>query len=187
MSSTAEEKIHADAYYTLPEYATHDLIQLIDGVVVFGKAKPIKHQAATGNLLVALMKIERRIGGEALPGPIEVYLDEYNIFEPDIIYMTASPQCEVTEKRIIGAPALVVEALSPGTAKHDRWQKYKAYEKHGVREYWIVDPGNRVIEVWARSEAGTFEQKGVYERGDVIASATLGEDVSVAEIFREDV
>ena len=63
------------------------------------------------------MTIARKLGGKALTSPIEVYLDENNVFEPDVIYLKPDSQCTVGEKRLTGAPELVVEVLSPSTAK----------------------------------------------------------------------
>ena len=87
------------------------------------------------------------------------------------------------EKRLTGAPDLVVEVLSPGTAKYDRQQKYEAYQQHGVGEYWIVDPLHEVVEVWTLGEAGLFQQQGAFAGDDTFQSTILGESISVKAIF----
>ena len=62
-------------------------------------------------------------------------------------------------------------------------QKYQAYEKHGVHEYWIVDPVHQTIEVWTLKQAGKFERQGAYGDGNTFKSATLNSDVDVKAIF----
>jgi len=111
-------------------------------------------------------------------------LDENNVYEPDVLHVAPDSQCEIGEKRLVGAPDLVVEVLSPGTAKHDRQQKYEAYQRHGVREYWIVAPAYDVIEVW-NLEEGAFRRQGAYAGSDQFPSSVLGETVSVPQIFGE--
>lgn len=114
--------------------------------------------------------------------PSKCYLDENNIYEPDVLCVVPDSQCEIGEKRLVGAPDLVVEVLSPGTAKHDRQQKYEAYQRHGVREYWIVDPAYDVVEGWVLAE-GAFRHQGVYADSDQFSSTILGETVSIPQIF----
>lgn len=63
-----------------------------------------------------------------------------------------------------GAPDLVVEVLSPSTAHKDRGVKFDLYEKHGVREYWLVDPEGRYVEVYRR-EGERFDRAGVFAAG----------------------
>jgi Uma2 family endonuclease len=182
MVQPAQTRVIAADYYQLPTYEQHDLIQLIDGEVVIGMPPIPKHQALVGAVFYLFMTIAKQRGGKAFISPVEVYLDEHNIYEPDVLYLAPDSRCIVGEKRLTGAPDLVVEVLSPGTAKYDRQEKYQAYEQHGVGEYWIVDPVHEVIEVWAL-DAGQFSRQGAYAGENTFASRTLGETVSVKDIF----
>jgi len=183
MVQPARVRINAENYFSLEEYEQNDLIQLIDGEVVISMPPIPEHQSIVGEILYLLMTIARKLGGKALTSPIEVYLDENNVFEPDVIYLKPDSQCTVGEKRLTGAPELVVEVLSPSTAKYDRQQKYQAYEKHGVHEYWIVDPVHQTIEVWTLNQQGKFERQGAFADDNTFKSATLNEDVDVKAIF----
>ncbi len=121
--------------------------------------------------------------GEVFISPFEVYLDEYNIPQPDLVWVAADSACQITEMRLIGAPDLVIGILSPSTAKRDKTDKFKLYEKHGSREYWIIDPEYSQIEVWKRGANG-FERQGVYGVGDAFESAALGgKAVDISSIF----
>jgi len=178
-----QTRIAAADYFQLPEYEQHNLIQLIDGEVIIGMPPIPKHQSIVGEILVLLILIARKTGGRAFTSLIEVFLDEHNIFEPDVLYIKPDSACVVEEKRLIGAPDLVVEVLSPSTAKFDRQQKYQAYEQHGVGEYWIVDPLHELIEVWTLGDDGRFNRQGAFSKDDTFKSTTLDETVAVKEIF----
>lgn len=169
-------------YYALDAYEEHDLIQLINGEVYIGMPPLPAHQAIVGEILFLLLGIAKQQGGRAFTAPIEVYLDETNVFQPDVLYIAPDGVCQVEDKRLRGAPDLVVEVLSPSTAKFDRHEKYLAYEKHGVREYWIVDPLYQVIEVWTYSIEG-FVRQGAYAGEEAFASTVLKQAIQVQALF----
>ena len=178
-------RIKASEYYQLPEYEQHDLIQLINGEVVIGMPPILKHQTIIKKILALLIQIEASKGGIAFVAPTEVKLDDNNVFEPDLFYILPS-NISITQqddKRIIGAPNLVVEVLSPSTAKFDRQEKYQAYEQHGVDEYWIVDPVHETVEVWTLNQNGQFSRQGAYGKTGTFQSVTLGETITVEAIF----
>ena len=88
-----------------------------------------------------------------------VYLTETDRFVPDMMVV-----CDPEKLRwdgVHGAPDLVVEVLSPSTAKNDRGRKMKVYEQCGVREYWIVNPGEKSLEQYVL-ENGAFQLREVY-------------------------
>ena len=184
MVQPSRTRIRASEYYDLPEYEQHDLIQLIDGEVVIGMPPILKHQLLIKKILLLLAQVEAKKGGVAFVAPTEVRLDDENIFEPDVLYIAPENLAiaQQDEKRIIGAPDLVVEVLSPSTAKYDRQEKYLAYERHGVREYWIVDPAYEVVELWV-SEEGRFSRQGAFAGEETFKSRTLDQAIAVKDIF----
>ena len=185
MVQPTRTRIHVGEYYQLPEYKQNNLIELINGEVIIGMPPILKHQLIVKKILALLTAIEAKMGGIAFPAPTEVRLDDTNIFEPDVLYVQPD-NLSITqqdEKRIIGAPNLIVEVLSPSTAKFDRQEKYQAYEKHGVNEYWIIDPVHDVIEVWNIGDGGTYVRQGAYGVDDTFDSAVLAENISVKAIF----
>lgn len=183
MIQPIETRISATQYYQLDDYEEHDFIQLIDGEVVIGMPPILKHQAIVRELLILFGLIARNTGGTAFSAPIEVYLDVHNVYEPDVLYLTPDTQCRLEEKRIVGAPELVVEVLSPSTAKYDRQEKYEAYQQYGVSEYWIVDPVHEVVEVW-QLDGNRFNRVGAFANEDVFESRPLGVTVNVKDIFK---
>jgi len=175
-------RLSAKTYFGMADYQTHDLIQLINGEVINSMPPIPKHQAIVRELLVMFTLLARKIGGKVYASPIEVYLDEHNVYEPDVLYMTPDSNCEVGDKRLKGAPELVVEVLSPSTAKYDRQEKYVGYQQHGVKEYWIVDPVHELVEVWILQES-MFIRQGVYDVDDTLTSPTLATDIVIKAIF----
>lgn len=184
-----QERITATEYYQLPEYEQHTLIQLIDGQVVMGMPHLLRHQAIVREILVFLTLFARQHGGTVYDSPVEVYLDEHNVYEPDVLYIAPdNTTCQLEEKRIVGVPDLVVEILSPSTARYDRGRKYRAYEEHGVREYWIVDPAHDTLEVWTQ-EDGTpnerhFQRMGAYAPGLRFTSTVLKSEMDVTAFLK---
>jgi Uma2 family endonuclease len=177
--------ITAEQYFQLPEYAAHDNIQLIDGEVIIGMPPIPRHQAAVVETIFVFKQHSTEQGGRVYSAPIEVYLDTHNVFEPDVLYLAPDTRCVVEAKRLVGPPDLVVEVLSPSTAKQDREKKFRAYEAHGVREYWIVDPANLTIEVWVLRN-GLLDKIGTFVPGDTFESLVLSNRViAVKDILAE--
>jgi len=101
-----------------------------------------------------------------------VELADHSIVQPDVVYVSAGSRA-VLGRRVEGAPDLVIEILSPATARRDRGEKLALYAQSGIREYWIVDHELRQLEFLV-NEAGRF----------VIALPVAGEyrSPSLAEI-----
>lgn len=105
--------------------------------------------------------------------PLEVYFDDQNIPQPDVIYLAPESRCKVTPKRLEGPPELIVEVLSLGTARTDRVKKFRLYEHFAVREYWLIEPSEGVIEVFSHDET-RFVRLGGFEAGETFVSPVLG-------------
>jgi len=158
----------AEAFFALPDSAP--FMELINGEVIMGGGAIPEHQKIVGNLYVLLRQIKPH--GEVFIAPLSVYLDPENVPEPDVIWVAEGGRCVVADKRLEGPPDLLVEVLSPSTAKYDKDEKFRLYERHGVREYWIADPANRYIEVWVLID-GVYQRQGIYEAGDTFTSPAL--------------
>ena len=133
--------------------------EIINGVTMMAPAPSESHNNIMANILVIFRNYLRGKRCRAYGDNIDVFLDEKNHFRPD-----ASIVCDrdkIKGDGIHGAPDLVAEILSRTTSKNDRGVKLKAYERFGVKEYWIVDPVNRSIEVYLNTENG-FVLDNVY-------------------------
>lgn len=88
--------------------------------------------------------------------PFDVVMTPHDVVEPDLLVVLGDQRDIRTEKNVRGAPALVIEILSPSTRKRDQTLKRDLFERQGVREYWMVDPDcNRVI-VYRHDDDGSF-------------------------------
>ncbi len=115
--------------------------ELIDNSLFMSPAPTIIHQEVSGNLLTAILPHVLKMKlGKAFAAPVDVYLSGKNAFQPDIIFVSTENKSIIKTDGIYGAPDLIIEILSPGSKKLDLTKKKDAYEKAGVKEYWIVDP-----------------------------------------------
>ena len=112
------------------------------------------HQFVVGHIGRVLYDIAEATGGETLVAPMDVHLADHTVAQPDVLYVSPERQ-EILQTWIEGAPDLVVEVLSPSTARMDRLLKLNRYAEAGVREYWLVDPVARTIE-FLISDGGHF-------------------------------
>ena len=96
----------------------------------------------------------------AIPDGAALFLQEgAEEYQPDM--MVVCDPDKLQTDGVHGTPDFVVEVLSPSTGRNDKGHKKNVYEKHGVREYWIVSPGDRIVEQYV-SEGGRFVLRGVY-------------------------
>jgi Uma2 family endonuclease len=128
--------------------------ELILGRFYVSPSPSTLHQVAVAALWRLLDPIARAAGGMALFAPLDVTLADHSVVLPDLIYVSAARR-HILRERVEGAPDLLVEVLSPGTARRDRGEKLALYAASGIREYWIVDSGERQIELLV-NEAGRF-------------------------------
>jgi Uma2 family endonuclease len=109
-----------------------------------------RHQGAIVVLITLLHEHVRARGlGKVFVAPTDCILSNVTVVQPDILYIATDRLATISERGIEGAPTLVVEVLSPSTARLDRDRKMKLYAEHGVPYYWIVDPESRSVEAYA--------------------------------------
>ncbi|MBI4645542.1 MAG: Uma2 family endonuclease [Bacteroidia bacterium] len=115
--------------------------QLINGEIIMSPSPSTKHQRISKRIFKKIdAYVEENYLGETFYAPIDVYFDEENAFEPDILFVSKERLDIIKEDGIYGAPDLVIEILSLSNSYHDTKTKKKIYEKYGVKEYWLVDP-----------------------------------------------
>ncbi|RHX85724.1 Uma2 family endonuclease [Leptospira stimsonii] len=131
------------------------LAELLDGEIFMVPAPIPEHQRISRKLLIVLSEyVELNSLGECFDSLIDVLLDEHNVVQPDLIFISKERSSIIQRTRVEGAPDWVAEILSEGNAYHDLKTKKKLYEKHGVKEYWILDPMERSIEIFSNGESG---------------------------------
>jgi Uma2 family endonuclease len=158
--------------------------ELYDGEVRVVPAPTFFHQFVQANILDILQEYRKSHGGVVLGTPLDIIFREDTVVQPDITFLTGSTfRLLDVHKPIRSSPDLVVEILSPSTAKWDRIKKYGVYARHGVPEYWIVDPVKETVEIFALRD-GAYELASSGQRAGQLTSATLpGLVLDVERVF----
>ena len=97
--------------------------------------------------------------------------DIINVVQPDISVICDAKKLD--KKGCIGAPDLIIEILSPGNPRRDKMEKFNLYETPGVKEYWIVSPEGRMVEVFVLGPNGTYGRPQVYAETDTVEISVL--------------
>ncbi|OGO38141.1 MAG: hypothetical protein A2Z03_06450 [Chloroflexi bacterium RBG_16_56_8] len=143
-----------EEYRALPEDGNR--YEVVEGELLMTAAPLIDHQRVSANLQFILETyIRANSWGTLFDAPVELYLDEKSFVEPDIVCVAQAHRGIIKKKNITGVPDLIVEILSPSTARYDRVIKMNAYARHQVPHYWIVDPEAKTLEAF-EWEKGTY-------------------------------
>ena len=121
--------------------------QVIEGDLIMSPSPNTFHQVVLGRIYSIIVRyLEKNPIGEAFFAPLDVFLSDINVYQPDVILVSNERRSIITHHGIEGAPDLVVEALYPGTARYDKGSKRKIYARTGVKELWLVDPEARTLQ-----------------------------------------
>ena len=127
--------------------------ELYDGEVYVIPSPLLIHQMVAARLYDALRDYVRTHGGIVLFAPLDIVLTEHDVVQPDLLLFTRDREHLLALRKVTRVPPdLAVEILSPSTARNDRGRKRQLLARHGVREYWLVDPDAVAIEVYSQTE-----------------------------------
>ena len=137
---------HVDENY-IDDSFTKNKTELIHGKIYAMSPRPrLEHGTVCTNIVSEFRNYLKGKSCRAYGDGVDLFLNDKNRFIPDVM-IVCNPDIRKKDG-IHGTPDLVVEVLSPSTAQNDRWRKKSAYEQAGVKEYWLVDPLNCIIEVY---------------------------------------
>ncbi len=129
--------------------------EIIDGEVFVTPAPRFLHQRVVTRLAHYLSGfLENHPSGEVVVAPFDVVFSDFDVVEPDLLYISKARASVLTARNAQGAPDLVVEVLSETTVKRDRSIKLKLYGQYGVQEYWVIDPEAPAAEIYRRGARG---------------------------------
>jgi len=159
--------------------------QVIHGRLFMVPAPAPMHQQIVIRLGAALFSFLRQHPlGAVFPAPTDVLVPgKAEPVQPDLVFVAAERAHIVTQRAVEGAPDLAVEVLSPSNWLDDRRVKFTLYAEIGVHEYWIVDPQERTIEVFALQER-RYALVNRFGPDEILRSDLLpGFEVAVGDIF----
>ena len=175
-------KFTYEHYRTTPEDKRYELL---DGDLLMTPAPNLKHQGVQRHLGSRLSGfIEEQALGEFFFAPCDVVLSNHDVVQPDLLFVSQDREHLLSGGDAVrGAPDLVVEILSPTTADRDRGYKHALYAKHGVREYWLVDPVDETIAIH-RLHDGALVVAHTFGRGQTLRSPLLaGFELALDAVF----
>lgn len=146
------------------------------------------HQFVVGELHFALRTYFQNQSCYVFVAPFDVFFSESeqydtpdHVAQPDLSVVCSKDQ--ISRNGCHGAPTMIIEVLSPSTALKDFNEKFNLYQKYGVQEYWIVDPGNRTVHVYALQD-GVYQVREVYTEQEIVQSIVLKDfRVSKSKLF----
>ncbi len=158
--------------------------ELLNGDLMMVPAPNRKHQGVLGRLHIELGRFTQEHGlGEVYVAPFDVVLSDTDVVQPDLLFISRAREHTITDENVRGAPDLVIEILSPSTADRDVGYKHDLYSRHGVLEYWIVDPMAETVAVH-RQRDGRLELADTCGRRDSLGTALLeGLQIELDDIF----
>lgn len=181
-TATTEKKKYTYAdYLKTPD---DERYELIEGELLMTPAPVTRHQRISRKIEFMLEKyVTENDLGEIFYAPLDVYLDNENVVQPDILFISKERLDIIGEKNIQGAPDLVIEIISESTAYRDLVQKKKLYARFGVKEYWIVLPEESSVEVYTLKD-NAFGFYKSYGKDDTLKSPLLQElKIELKKIF----
>jgi Uma2 family endonuclease len=142
------------------------------------------HQEVVGRLFETLRPFVRQHDlGRVIVGPIDVLFAEGDYLEPDLVFVRRDRRDIIGTRGVEGAPDLVIEVVSPTGGLRDRGLKRDRYSHFGVAEYWVVDPGMRMVEIYRLGAAKPVVASKALEWQPVPAGPILHLDL--AELFSD--
>jgi Uma2 family endonuclease len=168
--------------------------ELIDGVPYNMTPAPLRrHQGISTTVLSRIEEFLRCRPCKVYHAPFDVRLPDFpeqddkevqTVVQPDIVVIC--DENKLDDRGCRGAPDLVVEILSPSTSRKDIGVKFSLYERHGVREYWVIHPAEESLMIFNLGGDGTYGRPQGYGRGDLATSSVLeGLKLNLEEVFAE--
>lgn len=158
-------------YYRLPEDGNQ--YEIIGGKLELKPSPTTTHQRVSQRLELTMID-SCEIDYIIMHAPVDVILSVNETRQPDILMIHRSREEIIEERGVVGPPDLVVEIISPNSAKRDRTMKKESYARFGVPEYWIVDPSNLTIEQYVLMKHDEpYELLNIFASEEMITSERI--------------
>jgi Uma2 family endonuclease len=184
MQGAQDRRLTYDDFLLFPDDGRRH--EIIDGEHYVTPSPNTRHQLLVGRLHFEIESFLRAHPGtgQVFVAPFDVLFTKWDVVEPDLLFIAADQNGVLTDKNVQGAPALVIEILSPATRKTDEHAKRALFDRGGVREYWMVDPDTAAVRVCRRHGDGSFQLGAELNRKNVLTTPQLsGLEIRLADLF----
>jgi Uma2 family endonuclease len=182
--------------YTYKDYLTwqvDEMLELIKGKIFrMSPAPRSRHQRIASNIHGELYPFFKKQPCKIFEAPFDVRFPDKNgqirtVVQPDICIICEPSK--IDELGCLGAPDFIVEILSPSTEKKDLREKYDLYEESGVKEYWVVNPDAKSVQIFLLNSNGKYEEAALYLHPDHMREAVPllsfeGKAIQMEDIFQ---
>jgi Uma2 family endonuclease len=186
MVEAVAKKITVQAFQEM-DFADDDpfIYELIDGVLMKRQIHKPLQQRVSGLITAAFDTfLKGNPIGQAFYGPIDVFFDQHNNTQPDILFIQKDRSFIIDlENGIMGAPDLIVEIISPSSIKMDRFDKRELHKKFAVKEYWVIDPKNQTVEIHVFQKDDYVLHQFLEIEGVVDSTIMKGLDLEIKNLF----
>jgi Uma2 family endonuclease len=193
MSSPVSEMRKQYTYKDYKGLPADKKYEILEGVLhALAPAPSTQHQRVLGNLFVAVKNQLKEDHCEAFCAPYDVLLPDADededteniktVVQPDI--MVVCDKTKLTEKHCVGAPDFIIEIVSPSSPSIDYVKKLHLYEKHKIREYWIVNYHRKDIMVYRLQEDGEYGAPEIYSDGEIASHVLENVRIALEDIFK---
>lgn len=177
---TAQPSIRAGEQAWLDHDHETGYVELIGGELIVAGGASFKHQDILHGYI---RQLDGKIpNGRIYFAPLSVRMDDLNIPEPDLFWISEENPGQREERQFIGVPDLIIEIVSPTSQRRDRFDKFRLYERVGVREYWISDSETYITEVYAL-ENNKYALVGKYAPEESFESPLLRQTIDLKAVF----
>ena len=160
--------------------------ELLDGELILAPSPNMAHQEVVANLGTSLgVFVKEHDLGRVYFAPTDVVFTDTDVLQPDVLFISKERQDIRTPANIQGAPDLVIEVLSPSSSSRDWGYKRELYALHGVREYWIIDPTNRMVSILVLRNDVLEVEYTLTETNTAESLVLRGFSANLAELFAD--
>ncbi len=194
MVITSLSQLDPNASYTYADYLLwkfEERVELLRGRIALMSAPSRIHQKISGNLHRLLSNALWKSPCEVYAAPFDVRLQHFSskqnktlnsVVQPDLCVI-CDPN-KLDDKGCVGAPDLIVEIISPGNSRRELKDKFEIYQETGVKEYWIVNPLEKSVQIYHLNEQNKYIGSQPYVVGDVLGTPIIpGLVVDLADVF----
>ena len=158
--------------------------EILEGDLAVSPSPNRKHQLAVQAAFLFLTHLKEQGMGQGFVAPFDVVFDEYNVAEPDVLFVRADRLAIITDANVQGAPDLIIEVLSPSSRDRDLGVKAHLYARFRVPEYWVVDPEQETLTIYHLIDDG-YRRAGPFRPEEQVHSVLFPSiTLNVADLFR---